>query len=690
MATNLDHKPDGLLSEMMNRLKSWASGVEELHRRMKRDFEFVNGKQATNQSMQNVSKTGRELLFFNEIRPQFELLSGYRASQEFEFIAAPRGREDRRLGTIVSHLQEATYEEIKLEQVMRRSGDDGDIGGLGAIHAGHTFDFAEDAVWGDIFVERISPFSFVWDVWGTPPQFQDGEFMGHRWWMHEDEYHKAYPNAAKVPLDSDLFTVLGQSYGSNEAFAPPRALMDELVNVEKKHVAVYRVYYKVPVDIWIVADGETGDIYEGGTSEKEAKAKMKTVSEEKADNMMQGMQIVPQSDGETISFFVVTAEGEPLADPMTGEPLAFPTEEAAEQAIKDFKKNLIAQIVANWKIWKRRRHLIRWAEFSAFEILDKGSLSPTTQKFPYRVYISRQLGDEIEDIEGIVRQVIDRQKEITKRYNHLADHLAHSSHSGWLIRAGEPKLKRQLELLGARPGIVAEYAATPPAKIEPSNIPTGHFTLLSDNIGGIQRSTGINSELLGFTSTSTVSGEAITARQRGGATMLFGRLQNYNDYKREVADLVMWLIQTTMPIDKMRRILGVWEAKNQGNILGTSVFLDPVTSAPVSEDQILDMLSTVKSSKFDLTLKPKPLDQSVREQQFMKGLQMAQLVTTTGVPVGPMTLKMLGHMSDLPEMFLASLEADAQAQQQALLAEQQAQQLGEAIKNQQARRGPNG
>lgn len=111
---------------------------------------------------------------------------------------------------------------------------------------------------------------------------------------------------------------------------------------------------------------------------------------------------------------------------------------------------------------------------------------------------------------------------------------------------------------------------------------------------------------------------------------------------------------------------------------------------PVSEDDILSMLATVKSTRFDLTLKPKPLDQSVREQQFMKGLQMAQLVTTTGVPIGPMTLKMLGQMSDLPEMFLASIEADAQAQQQQMMAEQQMQQLGEAIKNQQARRGPNG
>ena len=66
MATNSDKKND-LLSEMMQYVKAWAAGVSELHLRMKRDYEFVNGKQAKSQTMQNISKTGRELLFFNEI-----------------------------------------------------------------------------------------------------------------------------------------------------------------------------------------------------------------------------------------------------------------------------------------------------------------------------------------------------------------------------------------------------------------------------------------------------------------------------------------------------------------------------------------------------------------------------------------------------------------------------------------------
>ena len=389
-------------------------------------------------------------------------------------------------------------------------------------------------------------------------------------------------------------------------------------------------------------------------------------------------------------FLVINEEGEPVADETGQQPLMLNSQEEVDEYIKLKKKELIQTIGSTWKVWPRKRHRIKWVELNGFEILAEGDLPVTTQKYPYRVYISRQLGDEIEDIEGVVRQVIDRQKEITKRYNHLADHLAHSSHSGWMIRAGDPALKKQLQLLGSQPGVVAEYNSVVPQKIEPSSIPVGHFNLLGENIGGMQRTTGMNAELLGLTSSSTVSGEAITARQRGGTTMLFGRIQNSMDFEKELAEMMLYFIQTAMPVEKMRRILGVWEARNQSGILGTSIFLDPISGEPVRDEQILDLLSTMKSTKFDLILKPMPVDTSVREKQYMQALQMSQMVLQAGTPLGPMTFKMIGQMSDLPEMLLASLEADAQAAQQAALAQQQLEGVQNAMKEQQAREGPRG
>ena len=172
--------------------------------------------------------------------------------------------------------------------------------------------------------------------------------------------------------------------------------------------------------------------------------------------------------------------------------------------------------------------------------------------------------------------------------------------------------------------------------------------------------------------------------------MLFGRIQNYMDFEKELADMMLYFIQTSMPVEKMRRILGVWEAKNQSNILGTSVFLDPVSGEPVQDDQILDLLATMKTTKFDLILKPMPVDSSVREQQYMQALQMAQMIVQTGTPIGPTTFKMIAQMSNLPDMLVASFEADAQAAQQAALAEQQLVGIQDAMKQQQSRRGPSG
>ena len=679
-----------LHDKIIGYLSSWATSTLKLRELMRRDYEFVNGRQASKQNMTNISKTGRELLFFNEIRPQFELLSGHRASQELDYVAAPRGREDNRLGVVVSNLLKATYEVLKKSEITRRVGDDGDICGLGALHAGHTFDYAEDAVWGDLFMERVSPFAFVFDAWGTSPQFQDGKFMGHAWWIHEDEFQDAYPGKQLIPSE-DWAMVLGNRSGGSDYEMTPKALLDEMVNSDKKHLRIFKIYYKVPVTAYLVADSETGDVYDGGTTEEEAKKALKVQLKKKAESTLGKLQGVPQNDPEgNIVFMIINEQGEPVADQTGEQPLMLNSQEEVDQYIAMKVKELIQTIGITWKVWTRKRHRIKWVELNGFEILAQGDLPVTTQSFPYRVYISRQLGDEIEDIEGVVRQVIDRQKEITKRYNHLADHLAHSSHSGWMIRAGDPALKKQLQLLGSQPGVVAEYNSVMPQKIEPSAIPVGHFNLLGENIGGMQRTTGMNAELLGLTSSSTVSGEAITARQRGGTTMLFGRIQNNMDFEKEVADMMLYFIQTAMPVEKMRRILGVWEARNQSGILGMSVFLDPITGDPVQDDQILDLLSTMKTTKFDLILKPMPVDTSVREKQYMQALQMAQMIVQAGTPLGPMTFKMIGQMSDLPEMLLASFEADAKAIQQQALAAQQMEGIQGAMKEQQSREGPRG
>lgn len=684
-------KQNSKLTKMLNYIQSWATGTSELHRLMRRDYDFVNGVQGTLGNQKAMTASGRELLYFNEIRPQFELLSGHRSNQEVDYVAAPRGREDKRLGTVVSSLLKATYDVANKSTVMRQVGDDGDICGLGAIHIGHSFDFAEDVVWGDIFMDRVSPFSFVWDVWGTPPHYKDGKFQGHREWLHEDDYKKKYKKGdGDIPPSNTWMSNFGTVYGNSEVFEPSEALIREMLNAEQKHIGIFRLYYKDPVDIFFVADGETGDVFDGGYTEEEAKKQYKEQLVLKVNSTVGEAVVTPQNDPEgNIVFLIMGKEGQPWADDSGQQPMSFPTQEAGEAFVDQKKREVAALLSKDWAIWKRRRNRIRYTEFSAFEILDEGVLPSTTQTFPYRMYISRQLGDEIECIEGIVRQIIDRQKEITKRYNHLADHLAHSAHSGFFNRKGEGADTKLLKLLGTQPGIVAEYNTVMPTKIEPSNIPVGHFSLLEANIGGMQRSTGINSELLGLTGSSAVSGEAIGKRQAGGITQQAGRIQNFLDFEKEVAEQALYQIQISMPVDKMRRILGVWEAKTQAGIVGQSVLLHPVSGVPVSEEEILTLLSTMKNTKFDLVLKPMPADQTIREKQFGTALQMMQMVTATGRPIGPVTFKEIAQLSDLPERLIAALEADAQAAAQQAQAEAQNAQIGETINSRKAQEGPN-
>jgi hypothetical protein len=55
--------------------------------------------------------------------------------------------------------------------------------------------------------------------------------------------------------------------------APASALLNEMVNSEQTHLAVFKLYYREPRTLYFVADAETGDIYDGGKSEEDAEKK---------------------------------------------------------------------------------------------------------------------------------------------------------------------------------------------------------------------------------------------------------------------------------------------------------------------------------------------------------------------------------------------------------------------------------
>ncbi len=669
---------------LMEYLRSWADGTELWRKEAITDLEYMNGRQVDELSARQLEAEKRPLVMTNEIRPQAELMAGEQRANAFDFLPVPRGREDQRLSAVCTAVMKAVFDFAKEPRTSNKVFDDGTATGLGVAHVGTNLDDAEDIAWGDLFIDRLNQFSFVFDPWATPPSFQDGRFMGHLWWMSEDLFKLEYPEAA-LPPRGDWVTHFGRAFGAVESVGTPLSLQHELMDAEKGHVRLAHVYYKEPQTVWFLIDELSGDVHEGGASKAEANQARVALAETQVEAVMGSLRVQAQIVEDGAIFAIVDGEGTPQANPQTGQPELYPSQEDAEAALSEQRVALAQEIRRAYVIQRRKVRVIKWAVFTAFGLVATGDLDSTSRAFPYAAMVQRQWGDDVRDIEGITRQVRGRQDQVNKRNNLIDLNLAHSSHSGWLNKKGDGADTSQLEQAGTRPGVVIEYHLIKPEQIVPPQLPVGHFTLLQAAIDGIPRATGINAELQGLTSNSTVSGRAITARQRGGQVTLLPRMEGYTDYKLDLAKIVLDEIQRSMSVAKIRRIVGLWELKTGASAESQSIFLHPVTGEPATDDEIFQLLTTFKTMAFDLTLKPAATDETVRQMQFQRELELSQLITSSGRPIGPKLFEEMMHTADVSEKFRAAALEDLQAEQQALAAQQQQAQLEQTLNDQRGR-----
>jgi hypothetical protein len=74
---------------------------------------------------------------------------------------------------------------------------------------------------------------------------------------------------------------------------------------------------------------------------------------------------------------------------------------------------------------------------------------------------------------------------------------------------------------------------------------------------------------------------------------------------------------------------------------------------------IFQYLGKVKNIDFDLVFSTQPFTPSERDAQYQTALQMAQLVTQSGRPIGPATFNALIEMSNMPSKLATALKIDS-------------------------------
>ena len=644
----LTNEQRDLTKFLMASIKLWANTTQTAREKFRRDYDLAegNGKQWRQADRLAVTRTGRPALEFNQVLPQVELVSGIQRSMDMNYVAVPRGLEDKRLGEIASATLKATRDFIRLPRVDAHVFDDGTICGLGVWKILHSINDSKDVLWGDIQASRINPLAYIWDPWASPDEgFQDGAFMGDASWMSMEEFQRQYPSMGHLKNPGEWVNQAGNFIGDSTLLGLGDNLKQELYDHENGRIRILSLWYKKPATIKVLVNLDSGQVSE-------------VVDDADGERQLNG--IARQYGQDAISQFQIMNAGSytSIIDPTSGSMENFASPEAAQGRLAQLSELQGMQVYEKMKVITREARVPYWCEMVWGQILEQGKTPNKDRQYPYVPYVSRMLQDDPESIMGIVRNLWDPQDEYNKRYSNLLAHSNSSSHSGWLNRRSGGANSAELQRMGSTPGVVVEFAGTPPSQIKPVEMSSGHFNMIQQSERQILKISGINAEMVGSTTQKTVSGRAIRARQEGGNTILKPRLFNFEEAQLDVTYLLLSRIQQYYPVAKIKRIIGLAELASPMGPMGQSIFSDPVTGQTMNEQQVIELLTTLSNLSFDLAIKLEPADPTQRQAEFEKAFQLAGLLMQTGRPIGPMTMQALVDMSDMPSRFAEGLRRD--------------------------------
>lgn len=163
-------------------------------------------------------------------------------------------------------------------------------------------------------------------------------------------------------------------------------------------------------------------------------------------------------------------------------------------------------------------------------------------------------------IQGIVRSIVDAQRQYNRRHSQIIDLMESIINTGWISKNGAVLDPNMLMQAGAGRQVVINegYDIADIREILPPNIPSGYLQYQDIMDKNIMEIPGASEELLGLSSVgdSQVSGKLAEVRTSNGLKGNRGLFDNYEYTKKQVGKLVLEAIQKNYTPGKIWRMTG--------------------------------------------------------------------------------------------------------------------------------------
>lgn len=179
------------ISKVRDWFKQAVDHGSEWRKLAREEYDFVRGKQWSEDDKAALTEKGRPALTINKIRPHLNILSGYQRVNRYEVNFEPRTSDDfesceLRKGVTKYIMDNCDYNDVESAVFM-----DGIIGGIGWFHIFYDWDYT--AMEGEINIDRVSPFDIYTDPEARKPDYSDGKFLCRAKWVDKDELCDIYP-----------------------------------------------------------------------------------------------------------------------------------------------------------------------------------------------------------------------------------------------------------------------------------------------------------------------------------------------------------------------------------------------------------------------------------------------------------------------------------------------------------------
>lgn len=547
-----------------------------------RDLRAYAGDNWTNLEKTKLQRQNRMILELNKIRRVVNLYSGYERENRTATVCAPVEGSDAQTADQFSNLLYYIYDKANADYIVSEAFEHSLKTGLSII--GLYMDYSRDKVNGDIKM-YWKPFNaLMLDPYFTKRSLEDCDQASTRDLLSKEQIKCMLPWVEPSVIDNLPTGIRDNKY---QYLGIYRQYNSTYIS---KNLCTYDQYWKrINKEQKYLVDMETGVSEEWNGDRTELKALKVQLKEEEVRRSEQGL----------------------------GPRL---------QLINSHKRTVELNIIVSG------------------QLLYSGPDPTGLDTFPFVICLlyHEPLIDTFElKIQGIVRSVVDAQRQYNRRHSQIIDIMESIINTGWITKNGAVLDPNMLMQAGQGKQIVVNEGYDVNAdvrEISPPNIPPGYLQYQDIIDKNIMEIPGASDELLGLSSVgdSQVSGKLAEVRASNGLKGNRGIFDNLEQTKKYLGKLVIECVQKNYSPGKVERIIGEQPSEQflSGQFEEYDCAIKQAVKTPTQREayyyQLLQLVALGAPIPWDKILEVAPLQGSTKlheilaEQQEQQA-QMAQI-----------------------------------------------------------------